>query len=709
MPSIHPDYEYDIFISYRHNDNIDGWVTRFVEALQNELKATLKNEVSIYFDKNPHDGLLETHQVDASLAKKLKCLVFIPIISQTYCDESSFAWEHELLPFVKMAKKDDLGMNITLSNGNVMSRVLPVQIHSLDEEDESVLKNVLGGPVRSIKFIHQASGINRHLTQDDDKVREAGKILYSDQINKVANALKKIGVSILKQPHSKITESIIKPKQKQAPTSIKRSIYITIASVIITSLLYFGYKQYEKSLSPLQEDISIAVLAFADMSPNQDQEYFSDGISEELLNLLSKTPELRVTSRTSSFSYKGKDYTAQEIGKELKVTYLLEGSVRKSASAFRITAQLIKTIDGSHIWSETYDSDLVDVFKIQDEIGAEVTKKLHLTLLGKQFKNKTVDTDAYNLYLKANHLTKQFNKQAYLSAEILTNQSINIDSTYSPSWALLGHINNTAAYTFLSKPKAEASKLALEAYEKAIELDSKSATAYASLSLLQENLWDFENAKKSIQTALELEPHNSKVIGTAALLSSLTVEESITLLEKAIKLNPNNYFNYFNLATSNLFVNNLDEAEEALKTFALYYPNSSIYHYVNSRILIERGNLEEALIEAEKESDDFFHLYGKIFATFALGKEHEADSLFRLLIDSYGKTEPTNIAEVFAFKGDIENSFIWLNKGLNIKDPVLLEGLDYPSFKTLYNDPRWNEVIDKVGFNRDHSLERLNL
>ena len=131
MPSIIPEYEYDIFISYRHNDNQDKWVTQFVEALQKELKATLKNEVSIYFDENPHDGLLETHQVDASLAKKLKCLVFIPIISQTYCDTKSFAWENEFLPFNKMAREDTLGMNITLANGNVSSRILPVKIHDI--------------------------------------------------------------------------------------------------------------------------------------------------------------------------------------------------------------------------------------------------------------------------------------------------------------------------------------------------------------------------------------------------------------------------------------------------------------------------------------------------------------------------------------------------------------------------------------------------
>ena len=128
MPSILPNYEYDIFISYRQNDNKrDGWVTNFVAALKDELEATLKNPVSIYFDENPHDGLLETHQVGATLEKKLKCLVFIPIISQTYCDTSSFAWEHEFVPFIELANADELGMNITLANGNVGSRILPVQ------------------------------------------------------------------------------------------------------------------------------------------------------------------------------------------------------------------------------------------------------------------------------------------------------------------------------------------------------------------------------------------------------------------------------------------------------------------------------------------------------------------------------------------------------------------------------------------------------
>src|ERR1035437_3689291 len=139
MASIIPGFEYDIFISYRHNDNLSGWVTGFVEALKEELAVTVKETISVYFDTNPHDGLLETHNVDKSLERKLNCLIFIPVISQTYCDSSCFAWQNEFLPFNKMAKSDYLGRDIRLVSGNVTSRILPVRIHNLDQEDKTLL------------------------------------------------------------------------------------------------------------------------------------------------------------------------------------------------------------------------------------------------------------------------------------------------------------------------------------------------------------------------------------------------------------------------------------------------------------------------------------------------------------------------------------------------------------------------------------------
>ncbi len=151
MPSLLPGYEYDIFISYRHNDNRSGWVTEFVNALKEELAATIKEPLSIYFDTNPHDGLLENHDVDKSLEGKLKCLIFIPIISQTYCDLKSFAWQHEFVAFNKIAKGGQLGRDTLLSNGNVASRILPVKIHDLNAEDTSTIGKETGGVLRAIE------------------------------------------------------------------------------------------------------------------------------------------------------------------------------------------------------------------------------------------------------------------------------------------------------------------------------------------------------------------------------------------------------------------------------------------------------------------------------------------------------------------------------------------------------------------------------
>src|SRR5512135_3073967 len=169
MPSIIEGYNYDIFISYRQKDNKgDHWVSEFVEALKTELVSTFKEEISVYFDINPHDGLLETHDVDASLKEKLKCLIFIPIISRTYCDPKSFAWQHEFVAFNKLAKEDQFGRDIRLAGGNVASRILPVKIHELDIEDKTLLENELGGVLRGIEFIFKSAGVNRPLKPSDN-------------------------------------------------------------------------------------------------------------------------------------------------------------------------------------------------------------------------------------------------------------------------------------------------------------------------------------------------------------------------------------------------------------------------------------------------------------------------------------------------------------------------------------------------------------
>lgn len=201
MPSIISGFEYDIFVSYRHNDNkYDGWVTEFVEKLSQELNATLKDKVSIFFDKNPQEGLHESHQVDASITTKIKTLIFIPIISQTYCDLNSFAWKQEFKIFKTEAEQDRIGRDIKLPNGNSASRILPVKIHDIDTDDVRLLENELAGALRSIDFIYREAGVNRSLRPVDDELGSgSGRILYRNQINKLANAIKEIiqGIKVI--------------------------------------------------------------------------------------------------------------------------------------------------------------------------------------------------------------------------------------------------------------------------------------------------------------------------------------------------------------------------------------------------------------------------------------------------------------------------------------------------------------------------------
>ena len=197
MPSVLPGYEYDVFISYRQNDNRSGWVSEFVKGLQEELASAIKYPVSVYFDSNPHDGLLETHSVDKTLEGKLKCLIFIPVISQTYCDQTSFAWVNEFLAFKSLASNDPYTLNVRLANGNMASRILPIRIHELDPADQTLFEKESGGVMRAIDFIFRSPGVNRPLRSRDDDVKEIHHVLfYRDQINKVANAVRDLLASL---------------------------------------------------------------------------------------------------------------------------------------------------------------------------------------------------------------------------------------------------------------------------------------------------------------------------------------------------------------------------------------------------------------------------------------------------------------------------------------------------------------------------------
>jgi len=566
MPSIVPSFECDIFISYRHNDNLDGWVTDFVQNLEKELRSTLKDTITIYFDKSPHDGLLETHDVGKSLEGKLKCLIFIPIISQTYCDTKSFAWQHEFVAFNKLAKEDQFGRDIKLSNGNVASRILPIKIHDLDAEDKSLLESEMGGVLRAIEFIYKEAGVNRPLKSTDSKTDNQNKTDYRNQVNKVADAIKEI-ISAVKNPNQ------VPPTVNRQPVtgnnqkpSRKKPIIISLAILFIAVIGYFLYQQRTKNNEQTTFDKSIAVLPFENMSGDAAQEYFSDGISEEILNSLAQIEGLKVTGRTSSFQFKGKGMDLKDVGEKLGVATILEGSIRKQNDQLRITVQLVSSKDGYHLWSERFDRKITDVFAIQDEIAQAVSSKLKLTFLNgnEVAAAKATNQEAYDLYLQGRFFFNQ-RGEGLIKGLDLFKQSIKVDSTFSQAQAALA-LNYAIMSYYYMIPTLNGIEESRKYANSTIRLDPRSSDAYTALGFIE---IAFERngpkAKANLEKALELNPNNALARSQLANYYQYIekdLDKAIELGLEAIKHDPLYFVIYGNLALAKVSQKKPKEALE---------------------------------------------------------------------------------------------------------------------------------------------------
>ena len=707
MSSIIEGFEYDIFISYRQNDNKrDGWVSNFVQALRDELEATLKNPVSIYFDENSDDGLLETDQVGPTLENKLKCLVFIPIISQTYCDTQSFAWQHEFLAFNKMANEDALGMNITLSNGNVVSRVLPIRVHDLDPEDQNALKAVLYGPLRSIDFIYRAAGVNRPLLlNEDEPTANLNKTYYRDQINKVANALKEIGLAMLRYSKApKITHELTEETSKfhngTRPNASKSSPKLIWGGLILTLLILSAYFVFtiffNQAKNSDETEKSIAVLAFENISNDPDQEYLADGLSEEILNLLANVPELTVIGRTSSFAFKGKHKDLREIAQILEVAHILEGSVRKSGDQIRITVQLIKGSDGSHLWSETYDRKINDIFVVQDEIAGIVTETLKVTLLQKsdsQYDHK-INAEAYNLFLRGRYFYEENSgTKTTKSAENWFQESIKLDSSYSLAWTYL----SMCYWRQASGSDQLMFKKAKKAAEKAILFDPTSAIAAVNMAEILDNEYELESAEKQIKLALKLDPIDPYVLRNACRFYTLlgNKEESIEYGKLALKNDPiqRTALNYLILAY--FYSGQYEEAKRLTKRATEKGYSGSYSKLYN--ILLEEGNASQVLTETISQgyANDSSTIAS---AYFLIGRQAEAEKILAKIAKDCPDVCAYSIARAYAYGKARDEVLTWLERSYENKENRLVYlGVD-PAFKEYRSEKRIRNILANMKY-----------
>jgi TolB-like protein len=494
MSSIIPGFEYDIFISYRQKDNKgDRWVSEFVDALKDELESTFKEEISVYFDINPHDGLLETHDVGASLKEKLKCLIFIPVISRTYCDPKSFAWEHELIAFVEQASHDQFGMKVKLPGGNVSNRILPVRIHDLDNEDIKLCESVLGGVLRGVEFIYKESGFNRPLKPDDDEKINLNKTKYRNQITKVALAIKEI-IEGLKAvtfvpanenvQRSAIFSEEIKEQKKielrnpAKPNNRKYLSGVALFAILIIGILLvcpgiFKNDQFKK-LRTSDGRISVAVIPFRNMTNDTIWNVWQDGIQNLLITSLSNSEELKVRqpeSITGLLHSKGlTNYAsitpsiASNISQKLDANVMIYGSVNQSGDIIRLNAQLIDSKTEEVIKSFQVDGTAEKILSAIDSLSARVKNFLIISKLRKElyagYQNSvtTNSLEAFRYFIYGYNAF--YKEEDYSSAERFFLKSLSIDSGFTAAMLLL-------SYTYTNQESyKEAKKLSLRLYDK---------------------------------------------------------------------------------------------------------------------------------------------------------------------------------------------------------------------------------------------------
>jgi TolB-like protein/cytochrome c-type biogenesis protein CcmH/NrfG len=444
---------------------------------------------------------------------------------------------------------------------------------------------------------------------------------------------------------------------------------------------------------------SIAVLPFVNMSSDAEQEYFSDGLSEELLNLLAKVPGLQVAARTSSFSFKGQNLEIPDIASRLGVSNVLEGSVRKSGKQVRITAQLIQADNGFHLWSETFDREMDNIFEIQDEIAAAVVDSLKVTLLGEAPKSRETDPEAYRLYLEGQYFGYQRDPASLRRAIDLFRQAVEIDPGYAPAWAEL-------AYSYLwytgagNMPIAEGAAQWKKAIEMALAADPEYGWAHFvnGISLLNHDFKP-EEAAQAYLRAYELAPGNAMIVSVRGIVSILTGEflEALDFARAAVELDPVTPELHTYVGNAHWSLLEFDQAIAAFRKALELSPEYPGNHQRIARILLQQGKPEAALEEASKEPSDVYGLTARSMAHFALGQTSQADQVLEELIQVGSEVGAYQIAQVYGMRGDADKAFQWLETSYANRDSGTINVVGDPSFFELREDPRFEAFVRKLG------------
>ena len=518
------------------------------------------------------------------------------------------------------------------------------------------------------------------------------------------------------------TESRVTPEPRalHGPTLIRRWRWLVMgsATVLAIALAYFvaghfwpsKYAPAEQSSTAaipaaMISDKSIAVLPFIDMSEKKGQEYFSDGLSEELLNLLANIPELQVAARTSSFYYKGKEVKLAEMARELHVAHLLEGSVRKSGNRVRITAQLVRADNGYHLWSQTYDRKLDDIFKVQDEIAAAVVGALKLKLLPDlkvlSAGNRTANPAAHTQYLLGRQFFNRTNMDDFRRAVAAYEQAIALDPKYASAYAGLAAAENELSHdpkNSLAEVLA-AQQRALAAADRAIAIDPALSEGYAARGFLRFTInWDWVGAEADLSRAFALDPGSYRAYTCyACFLASMgRLSEALEINKKATELDPLSADTWYRRSTQLNAAGRLPEARKA-STRALEISPEHAFAWFNLGVtsLLE-GKPKAALAEFGQASKARREA-GVAMAEHDLGHAMDSQRALDALVAGYASTNAYQVAEAYAWRGERDAAFAWLERAHAQHDGILVQLKFDPLLAQLHSDPRFAAMVKKMG------------
>ncbi|HET7226529.1 MAG TPA: tetratricopeptide repeat protein, partial [Candidatus Eisenbacteria bacterium] len=468
--------------------------------------------------------------------------------------------------------------------------------------------------------------------------------------------------------------------------------------------------------APGREVPSIAVLPFVNRSRVEEDEYFSDGLADELLNVLTKVRGLRVVARASSFQFKGKNEDLAVIGDKLNVATLLDGSVRKSGTRVRISVQLVRAADRVQLWSETYDRSLEDIFAVQDDIAQAVVKELRTTLLGEAsdsdvrgqvkadvanaLKGYGHDPEAHRLYLQGKFLIDRVTPRDGSAGMHYIEQALALDPTHAMAWADLarGHVL-AAGYSW--EPLADGFRKAREAVARALAVDPDLAEAHAQLSMIQRIWdWDWNGAERSARRALELAPGNAEILRSAGALAQALghLEESVAYLRRTVEQDPLTSTGYNALALAYRSMGRLEQAEQTLRKSLEIAPQRVITHHLLAVVMAAQGRAIEALSEAALEPAEWARLTSLAYANHVAGRTLEADAALAQLETNHAADSAYQIAIVHAVRGEVDAAFAWMNRAIDEHDAGASQLQSEPSFAELKSDPRWNVLLQRLRF-----------